>query len=173
MNTDRRTSITISIIIRRIFAIFLFTSIASGIITDFLYGNITSDSVFGAIVGLVIVFFLFRRPRKFKTVSNEEVKGNTVEEDKDFAGMSSFLPPRPAYEVLTEETIVNTITFEKIFEFTGFTQIDYLKIDVEEYDLELFASKQHTKPSVTICGPYAKLLAIFSVLIYTFIWFYF
>ena len=83
MNTDRRTSITISIIIRRIFAIFLFTSIASGIITDFLYGNITSDSVFGAIVGLVIVFFLFRRPRKFKTVSNEEVKGNTVEEDKD------------------------------------------------------------------------------------------
>ncbi len=83
MNTDRRTSITISIIIRRIFAIFLFTSIASGIITDFLYGNITSDSVFGAIVGLVIVLFLFRRPRKFKTVSNEEVKGNTVEEDKD------------------------------------------------------------------------------------------
>ena len=83
MNTDRRTSITISIIIRRIFAIFLFTSIASGIITDFLYGNITSDSVFGAIVGLVIVFFLLRRPRKFKTVSNEEVKGNTVEEDKD------------------------------------------------------------------------------------------
>ena len=61
----------------------------------------------------------------------------TVKEDRDFAGMSSFLPPRPAYEVLTEETIVNTITFEKIFEFTGFTQIDYLKIDVEEYDLEL------------------------------------
>ena len=81
MNTDIRRSI--SIILRRIFAIFLFTSIASGIITDFLYGNITSDSVFGAIVGLVIVFFLFRRPRKFKTVSNEEVKGNTVEEDKD------------------------------------------------------------------------------------------
>ena len=38
----------------------------------------------------------------------------TVNEDKDFAGMSSFLPPRPAYEVLTEETVVNTLTFEKI-----------------------------------------------------------
>ena len=51
--------------------------------------------------------------------------------------MSSFLPPRPAYEVLTEEKLVNTITFEKIFEFCNFTEIDYLKIDVEEYDLEL------------------------------------
>ena len=57
-----------------------------------------------------------------------------VEQDRDFSGMSSFYKRVPA---LTEEMLVNTITFEKIFDLCKITQIDILKIDAEGYDLEL------------------------------------
>lgn len=64
--------------------------------------------------------------REIKMASDE-----WVERDSDFAGMSSFVSENPT---LTERLLVNTITFEDIFNLTGITQIDYLKIDAEGYD---------------------------------------
>lgn len=57
-----------------------------------------------------------------------------VKSDYDFAGMSSFYKNN---ESLTEELIVNTITFDRIFELCNIESIDILKIDAEGYDLEI------------------------------------
>lgn len=62
------------------------------------------------------------------------VNDSTVNDDHDYAGMSSFYKGNPN---LTEEIIVNTITFEKIFSLCNITEIDILKIDAEGYDLEI------------------------------------
>jgi hypothetical protein len=48
--------------------------------------------------------------------------------------MSSFYKGN---DNLTEELIVNTITFDKIFELCDIESIDILKIDAEGYDLEI------------------------------------
>jgi len=61
---------------------------------------------------------------------------DVVNYDRDYAGMSTFTQQEPI-GFLTEEAIVNTITFERVLELTKFTEIDYLKIDVEGYDLIL------------------------------------
>ena len=57
-----------------------------------------------------------------------------VNQDHDFAGMTSFYQRNNS---LVNELVVNTITFEKIFELCDITQIDILKIDAEGHDLEL------------------------------------
>ena len=64
--------------------------------------------------------------REIKMASDERVAA-----DSDFAGMSSFISENPT---LTERLLVNTITFQDIFNLTGITQLDYLKIDAEGYD---------------------------------------
>ena len=57
-----------------------------------------------------------------------------VSEDHDFAGMSSFYPYS---SVLTQELVVNTITFDKIYNMCNITEIDLLKIDTEGHDYEI------------------------------------
>ena len=64
--------------------------------------------------------------REIKMASDDKIA-----QDSDFAGMSSFISENP---ILTERLLVNTITFEDIFNLTGITQVDYLKIDAEGYD---------------------------------------
>ena len=74
--------ISIALVIRRFFAIFVFFSIAFGIIDDFLSGNFTGDSISGAFVGLVVVYFLSRTPKSLRTGNNEDVIVN-LEKDED------------------------------------------------------------------------------------------
>ena len=81
MNTKPKFSIVL--VIRRFFAIFVFFSIAFGIVDDFLSGNFTGDTVNGAVVGLIIVFFLSRTPKSLKEIKNNEEIIDVVEEDKD------------------------------------------------------------------------------------------
>ena len=81
MNTKPKFSIVL--VIRRFFAIFVFFSIAFGIVDDFLSGNFTGETVNGAVVGLIIVFFLSRTPKSLKEKKNNEEIIDVVEEDKD------------------------------------------------------------------------------------------
>ena len=64
-----------------------------------------------------------------------------VNEDRDFSGMSSFYGDSFRFSngdyVLTNPIDVRTITFKTLFGMTGITQVDYLKIDTEGYDLEV------------------------------------
>ena len=80
MNSKR---INISLIIRRFFAVFIFFSIGFGIVDDFMSGEFSGESVNGALVGLVIVYFLSRSPRNSKKESNEESSTENLEEDAD------------------------------------------------------------------------------------------
>ena len=74
---------TISLIIRRFFAVFIFFSIGFGIVNDFMSGDFSGESVNGALVGLVIVYFLSRSPRNTQKDSIEESSTESLEEDAD------------------------------------------------------------------------------------------
>ena len=80
MKTKR---MTISLIIRRFFAVFIFFSIGFGIVNDFMSGDFSGESVNGALVGLVIVYFLSRSPRNTQKDSIEESSTEILEEDAD------------------------------------------------------------------------------------------
>ena len=80
MKTKR---MTISLIIRRFFAVFIFFSIGFGIVNDFMSGDFSGESVNGALVGLVIVYFLSRSPRNTQKDSIEESSTESLEEDAD------------------------------------------------------------------------------------------
>ena len=80
MKTKR---MTISLIIRRFFAVFIFFSIGFGIVNDFISGDFSGESVNGALVGLVIVYFLSRSPRNTQKDSIEESSTEYLEEDAD------------------------------------------------------------------------------------------
>ena len=80
MKTKR---MTISLIIRRFFAIFIFFSIGFGIVNDFMSGDFSGESVNGALVGLVIVYFLSRSPRNTQKDSIEVSSTENLEEDAD------------------------------------------------------------------------------------------
>ena len=52
-------------IFRRIIAIFLIVSTASGVIDELTeYGNLTDDAFGGVIITIIIVYFLLRNPKK-------------------------------------------------------------------------------------------------------------
>ena len=74
---------TISLVIRRFFAVFIFFSIGFGIVNDFMSGDFSGESVNGALVGLVIVYFLSRSPRNTQKDSIEESSTENLEEDAD------------------------------------------------------------------------------------------
>ena len=80
MKTKR---MTISLIIRRFIAVFIFFSIGFGIVNDFISGDFSGESVNGALVGLVIVYFLSRSPRNTQKDSIEESSTENLEEDAD------------------------------------------------------------------------------------------
>lgn len=81
MKTNPKISLVL--VIRRFFAVFIFFTIAFGIIDDFLNGNFTEDSVSGALVGLVIVYFLSRTPKNLRSSTNNEVGTEKLEKDED------------------------------------------------------------------------------------------
>jgi len=71
------------LVLRRFFAGFVFFSIAFGIIDDFRTGNFTGDSISGAFVGLVIVYFLSRTPKRLRASTIEDVRTEKIEKDED------------------------------------------------------------------------------------------
>jgi len=79
----RNTKISTVLVLRRFFAGFVFFSIAFGIIDDFRTENFTEDSVSGALVGLVIVYFLSRTPKRLRASTNEDVSAEKIEKDED------------------------------------------------------------------------------------------
>ena len=111
MNTKPKFSIVL--VIRRFFAIFVFFSIAFGIVDDFLSGNFTGDTVNGAVVGLIIVFFLSRTPKSLKEKKNNEEIIDVVEEDKD---------------IYDEETLEEFETFDDQYE-----KIDDVRVNKKSY----------------------------------------
>ena len=111
MNTKPKFSIVL--VIRRFFAIFVFFSIAFGIVDDFLSGNFTGETVNGAVVGLIVVFFLSRTPKSLKENKNNEEIIDVVEEDKD---------------IYDEETLEEFETFDDQFE-----NIDDVRINKKSY----------------------------------------
>jgi len=80
---SQKPKLSLSKVIRRFFSIFLLFSIVSGIINDILSGTFSSDSIGGAVGGLVIVFFLSGIGRRSKTPTSDDGSKETVEEDKD------------------------------------------------------------------------------------------
>ena len=81
MRTNPKISTVL--VLRRFFAGFVFFSIAFGIIDDFRSGNFTGDSVSGALVGLVIVYFLSRTPKRLRASTNEDISTEKIEKDED------------------------------------------------------------------------------------------
>ena len=74
---------TISLIIRRFFAVFIFFSIGFGIVNDFISGDFSGESVNGALVGLVIVYFLSRSSRNTQKDNIEKSSTENLEQDSD------------------------------------------------------------------------------------------
>jgi len=81
MRTNPKISTVL--VLRRFFAGFVFFSIAFGIIDDFRTENFTEDSVSGALVGLVIVYFLSRTPKRLRASTNEDISTEKIEKDED------------------------------------------------------------------------------------------
>ena len=80
---NKKPKLSLSVVIRRFFSIFLLFSIVSGIINDILSGTFSGDSIGGAVGGLVIVFFLSGISRRSKVPTNDDGSKETMEEDKD------------------------------------------------------------------------------------------
>ena len=72
-------------IFRRIIAIFLIFSTASGVIDELTeYGNLTDDAFGGVIITIIIVYFLLRNPKKkFKKTKIRNKDSEIVEDIKD------------------------------------------------------------------------------------------
>ena len=72
-------------IFRRIIAIFLIVSTASGVIDELTeYGNLTDDAVGGVIITIIIVYFLLRNPKKkFEKTKIQNNDSEIVEDIED------------------------------------------------------------------------------------------
>ena len=69
-------------IFRRIIAIFLIFSTASGVIDELTeYGNLTDDAVGGVIITIIIVYFLLRNPKKKFEKTKIRNKDSEIVED--------------------------------------------------------------------------------------------
>ena len=69
-------------IFRRIIAIFLIISTASGVIDELTeYGNLTDDAVGGVIITIIIVYFLLRNPKKKLEKTKIRNKDSEIVED--------------------------------------------------------------------------------------------
>ncbi len=99
--------ISLSLIIRRFLAVFIFFSIAFGIINDFLSGNFTGESISGALVGLVIVIFLSRSPRSKQRSSYEVDSKKTLENDEDIYDQETL---EEFEKFQSDEIDTNTVT---------------------------------------------------------------
>lgn len=88
--------------------------------------------------------------RKIYFASNE-----TVNNDKDFAGMSTFLTEEErkyGNNILTKSKTIKTITFKTLIKKYNIKKIDFLKIDTEGYDFEILKmfpwNKTELKPNL-------------------------
>ena len=72
-------------IFRRIIAIFLIFSTASGVIDELTeYGNLTDDAFGGVIITIIIVYFLLRNPKKkFEKTKIQNNDSEIVEDIED------------------------------------------------------------------------------------------
>ena len=72
-------------VFRRIIAIFLIVSTASGVIDELTeYGNLTDDAVGGVIITIIIVYFLLRNPKKkFEKTKIQNNDSEIVEDIED------------------------------------------------------------------------------------------
>ena len=72
-------------IFRRIIAIFLIVSTASGVIDELTeYGNLTDDAFGGVIITIIIVYFLLRNPKKkFEKTKIQNNDSEIVEDIED------------------------------------------------------------------------------------------
>ena len=111
MNAKPKFSIVL--VIRRFFAVFIFFSVAFGIVDDFMSGNFNGETVNGAVLGLIIVFFLSRTPKSLKETKNNDEIIDVVEEDKD---------------IYDEETLEEFETFDDQYE-----KIDDVRINKKSY----------------------------------------
>ena len=111
MNTKRKVSI--ALVIKRFFAVFVFFSILFGIVDDFMSGNFSGETVNGAVVGLIIVFFLSRTPKSLRQSTNDDETIDVIEEDKD---------------IYDEETLKDFETFDDQYE-----NIDKVRINKISY----------------------------------------
>ena len=69
-------------VFRRIIAIFLIVSTASGVIDELTeYGNLTDDAVGGVIITIIIVYFLLRNPKKKPEKTKIRNKDSEIVED--------------------------------------------------------------------------------------------
>ena len=69
-------------IFRRIIAIFLIFSTASGVIDELTeYGNLNDDAVGGVIITIIIVYFLLRNPKKKLEKTKIRNKDSEIVED--------------------------------------------------------------------------------------------
>ena len=72
-------------IFRRIIAIFLIISTASGVIDELTkYGNLSDDAVGGVLITIIIVYFLLRNPKKkFEKTKIQNNDSEIVEDIED------------------------------------------------------------------------------------------
>ena len=108
--------------------------------------------------------YLNNIPRKegvqYLPIAIDHVKGeriihyaedSIVGEDKDFAGMSTFIPlgernwgfqngDNGKMDLLSGEMLIQTDTFKNVIKNYGIERIDFLKIDTEGYDFEILKS---------------------------------
>ena len=111
MNTKRKVSI--GLVIKRFFAVFVFFSIVVGIVDDFMSGNFSGETVNGAVVGLIIVFFLSRTPKNLRQSTDSDETIDVIEEDED---------------IYDEETLEEFEKFDDQYE-----NIDEVRINKKSY----------------------------------------
>ena len=76
---------SISLIIRRIFAIFLLFSTTSGVVAAIETNSFNDDVIGGIFVSLLIIYYLMRSPRNNRANTEEDIENsNNVENDSDF-----------------------------------------------------------------------------------------
>ena len=76
---------SIGLIIRRIFAIFLLFSTASGVVAAIETNSFNDDVIGGIFVSLLIIYYLMRSPRNNRSNTEAEIENsNNVENDSDF-----------------------------------------------------------------------------------------
>ena len=113
---NKKPKLSLSKVIRRFFSIFLLFSIISGVINDILSGTFSSDSIGGAVGGLVIVFFLSGIGRRSKTPTSDDGPKETMEEDKDIYDEETLqeFEKFDSEEVVVKETKTTNKTYNPI-----------------------------------------------------------
>ena len=82
---------SLSLIIRRFFAIFIIYSTASGIVAEIETGTFTNETFGSVFVSLLIVYYLARSPRKIPTNSDVNIETNEIEELEGDVDMEELL----------------------------------------------------------------------------------